>query len=85
MSRDAMFFTRWRHALVAWLGLFSMLGATIAAEREPLKLTRDASVAHVWPHIGLLADEKKTLTIEQAIAALPSFKAPESKNSTLGV
>ena len=80
-------FTRIR-TIIVWL-LVTVLPAltTHAAESTPAPLTlRDgAEVNEVWPSVTLLFDAKKTMTIDDAMAARSQFKPPASSYATLGV
>ena len=74
--------------IIVWL-LVTVLPAltTHAAESTPAPLTlRDgAEVNEVWPSVTLLFDAKKTMTIDDAMAARSQFKPPASSYATLGV
>jgi diguanylate cyclase len=61
------------------------LGAMAGVTAEPLLLDDQNSVIDAWPHVRLLSDGDKTLTVDQAIAQLSQFESPPSKNATLGV
>ena len=52
---------------------------------EPIKLDDRTSRIDVWPNVTLLFDEQKTMKVDEVIAALPRFRAPESSYSTLGL
>ncbi len=84
-TRPAFTYAR---TIIVWL-LATVLPAltTHAAESTPAPLTlRDgAAVNEVWPSVTLLFDAKKTMTIDEAMAARSQFKPPTSSYATLGV
>ncbi len=58
---------------------------TGAAQANELPLDEKTSKVAAWPFVRILADPSKTMTADDAIAALPTFAAPPSENETLGV
>lgn len=77
---------------VGWLMLLGVrilsTGApapTSALPGAPLTLRDGVANNEVWPSVSLLFDARKTMTIEDALAARPQFQPPASSYSTLGV
>jgi diguanylate cyclase len=52
---------------------------------EPLKITDISKVMSVWSNTRILYDADRSMSVEQAIAALPKFEKPNTPYSTLGV
>ena len=51
----------------------------------PLTLRDGVANNELWPSVTLLFDAKKTMTVEDALAARAKFELPASSYSTLGV
>ena len=64
-----------------------LIAVTAHAESAPVPLTLRDSVAvnEAWPSVTLLFDQKKTMTIADAMAARSQFTRPASPHETLGV
>ncbi len=54
-------------------------------EANSLKLDPATKIVSVWPHVRVLSDAERSMSIEQAIVALPRFQKPDAHYSTLGV
>lgn len=52
---------------------------------ESLKLNQASKVTSTWSHARILYDANRSLSVDQAIAALPKFEKPNTPYSTLGV
>lgn len=56
-----------------------------ASNPAPIPLSDDVAIHEAWPSVTLLFDEKKTMTIADAMAARSQFTHPTSPYATLGV
>jgi diguanylate cyclase len=52
---------------------------------DSLKITETSKVMSVWSKTRILFDPDRSMSVEQAIAALPKFEKPDAPYSTLGV
>ena len=77
----------WREVLTRWLmcALLGSMSALSAHAADPIKLEDRTSRIDAWPNVTLLFDEQKTMRVDDVIAALASFRAPESSYATLGL
>jgi diguanylate cyclase (GGDEF)-like protein len=59
--------------------------AGIARAHAQVELTGRTEAIDLWPHVQLLSDPARTLTLEQAIAARERFAPPRGAYATLGM
>jgi diguanylate cyclase len=71
---------------------FALLSATASlpaismhGQAVPLKLTDTMTAVDAWPSVRLLYSEGKSLSVSDALAALPAFKPHVTNYATLGV
>lgn len=78
----------------AWIVLLGVRVASTSAVAQssapsnpgaPLTLRDGVANNELWPSVTLLFDAKKTMTVEDALAARTKFELPASSYSTLGV
>ncbi len=77
--------TGFKPCLIAAILACVSLCALASAPSKPLLLDDKNRVIEGWPHVQLLSDKDKTLTVDQVIARFGQFAPPISKNATLGV
>jgi diguanylate cyclase len=54
-------------------------------EATPLKLTDETTAVSAWPHVRILYDESKAMSVSEALGALPKFQVHAAQYATLGV
>jgi diguanylate cyclase len=77
-------FARFNRAIVAFL-LLCGFNAYAQSSPDALRLSDDRPIVSAWSNVRVKFDASKTMTVEQAVAQLPSFTKPEGSYSTLGV
>lgn len=65
--------------------LLMAISLTLLAAPAPLVLHDAVPMVDVWPAVSLLHDPDGKLTVDEALAALPSFAVPQSAYATLGL
>ncbi len=85
--RIALFFLV-KARFLLFFGLLSFSNVTIANHGDSvdsLKLNDSTPIVSVWPKARVLFDTDRSMSVEQAITALPKFDKPDAHYSTLGV
>ena len=70
-----------------FLGLVAVACATWVVHEARAQVTLSGEIEKIdpWPHVRLLSDRERSLTLEQAIAARERFAPPPGAYSTLGM
>jgi diguanylate cyclase (GGDEF)-like protein len=75
----------WLWAWLALVLLWPSLGAAAGGGLNPLVLDERQPSADAWPHLRVLPDASRQLTVQDMLARLPEFTAPTGAAGTLGV
>jgi diguanylate cyclase len=72
--------------LTAAIAAFTMIVGTASyANHGPLTLNDRDTIVDAWPYARVLYDKDKSMTPEQAVAAIPRFESIHGSYATLGV